>query len=60
MQDYEFLVKKYIYKKAIDWFKKAAQQGHHDAMFNLGIMTLQGEGVSKSYTIAYSWFQKCV
>ena len=52
--------KKYIYKKAIDWFKKAAQQGHHDAMFNLGIMTLQGEGVSKSYTIAYSWFQKCV
>ena len=52
--------KKKKYKKAIEFFKKSAKQGHADAMFNLGIMTLQGEGVSKSYSEAYSWFQKCV
>ena len=50
--------KKYI--KSIQWFQKSAAQGHAAAMVNLGIMTLHGEGVAKSYSKAHSWFQKCL
>ena len=26
------------YKKAIEWYEKAAEQGHAEAQFNLGLM----------------------
>ena len=33
------------YKKAVEWYKKAAKQGHADAQYSLGIMYERGQGV---------------
>ncbi len=34
----------------------AAEQGHADAQFNLGLMYARGEGVLLDYVLAYMWF----
>ena len=40
------------YKKAIEWYKKAAEQGHADAQYNLGVMYENGDGVDQSDKMA--------
>lgn len=44
------------YKKAKEWFEKAASGGFADAQYNLGAMYENGESVKTSYIDAYMWF----
>ena len=37
------------------WYRRAADQGHAQAQFNLGIMYAKGEGVAENYIQAYRW-----
>ena len=46
------------YAKVIEWYHKAANQGHIDAQYSLGSMHLTGEGVIKDYTRAAEWYSK--
>ncbi|MHB1184235.1 MAG: tetratricopeptide repeat protein [Desulfobulbia bacterium] len=47
------------YEKAVSWFLKAAEQGHAEAQFNLGVMYFKGKGVlDRDYFEAERWFQK--
>jgi TPR repeat protein len=43
-------------EKAVQWYKKAAEQGHVVAQYNLALMYKNGEGVLQDYIIAYAWF----
>jgi len=40
-------------KMACKWYKLAADQGHHNAQFNLGLMYKKGEGVIQSNELAF-------
>ena len=42
--------------KAVEWYTKAAEQGHADAQNNLGVMYDTGEGVPRDLVRAYVWF----
>jgi TPR repeat protein len=42
----------------VQWFRKAAEQGHAMAQFNLGVMYANGEGVPKDDAEAVKWFRK--
>ena len=44
------------FKKAMNWYLRAAQQDHPSAQNNLGVMYLNGDGVPKDYVQAYMWF----
>jgi TPR repeat protein len=44
--------------KAVELFKKAAEQGNVDAQNNLGVMYYSGEGVSRDTDKAKEWFSK--
>jgi TPR repeat protein len=44
--------------QASQWFKKAAEQGHPDAQFNLAVMYLTGEGVPANLTESVQWMRK--
>ena len=44
--------------KAVDWFTKAAEQGHADAQYKLGIMYKMGEGVNQNYAKAIELYTK--
>ncbi len=48
------------YKKAFDWFEKAAKQGHHDALKQVGLMYFHGEGVAKDLAKAYAYLDVAV
>lgn len=48
-------VKKDI-KKAINWYKKAAQNGNVDAKYNLGVIYERGDGIEIDYEKAARWF----
>ena len=41
--------------EAMKWFRKAAEQGHADAQYNLGIMYKYGNGVPQDYVLAHMW-----
>ncbi len=41
-----------------DAVKKAAEQGHADAQYNLGVMYANGDGVPEDYAEAVRWFRK--
>lgn len=43
------------YKKAKEWFEKAAINKHADAQYNLGSMYENGEYVAINYNTAYMW-----
>ena len=45
-------------KQAVAWYRKAAEQGHSDAQFNLGIMYANGEGVLKDMKLAKKFIQQ--
>jgi len=44
--------------KAVEWYKKAAEQGHAKAQFNLGVDYSNGIGVAKDEAEAVKWYQK--
>ena len=46
------------YKKAIEWYQKAAEQGHADAQYNLGWIYEKGRGVSADNYKALEWYEK--
>jgi len=46
------------YKKALEWYTKAASQGHDRAQFNLGSMYCNGDGVRKNRKKALEWYTK--
>ncbi len=37
------------------WYRKAAEQGHADAQFTLGLMYADGRGVPKDEQMAHFW-----
>jgi TPR repeat protein len=41
---------------AVKWYRKAADQGHASAQFNLGLMYANGEGVPENNIRAYVWW----
>jgi len=45
-------------KKAVKWYRKAAEQGHAEAQHNLARMYSRGEGVEKDYAEASRWYLK--
>ena len=46
------------YAEAAKWFHLAAQQGHADAQFNIGVMYSNGQGVKQDYFEAVKWYRK--
>mmetsp|Transcript_28828 Transcript_28828/g.102030 ORF Transcript_28828/g.102030 Transcript_28828/m.102030 type:complete len:116 (+) Transcript_28828:437-784(+) len=42
---------------AVQWYQRAADQGHPDGQFNLGAMFYDGQGVAQSYDEAEKWFR---
>lgn len=45
-------------KIAADWFTKAALQGLKEAQFNIGLMTVIGQGREKNSDVGVSWLLK--
>lgn len=46
------------YKKAFEWYEKAALRGHADAQFSLGLMYDKGHiGIPKNNVNAYAWYK---
>ena len=46
------------YGKAVEWYTKAAKQGHKDAQYNLAAIYHNGNGVQKNFSQAAEWFRK--
>ena len=44
-------------KKAVKWFRLAAEQGDADTQFNLGLMYANAEGVTQDYKEAINWYK---
>jgi len=44
--------------QAAQWYRKAADQNHSLAQFNLGLMYTKGEGVPQDEAAAVSWMRK--
>jgi len=43
---------------AVEWFRKAAEQGYADAQFRLGLKYEEGCGVDKNESTAVEWYRK--
>jgi TPR repeat protein len=43
------------YKQAVEWYRKAAEQGYEPAQFNLGLMYENGRGVTQDFVQAHKW-----
>ena len=43
------------YRQALDWFRKAAEQGDTQAQYFLGVMLRDGIGTERDYEGAYFW-----
>ncbi len=46
------------YEQAVEYFRKAAEQGHTDAQFYLGYCYENGQGVAQDYMEAVKWYKK--
>ena|SRR5690349_682090 len=46
------------YVEAVKWYRKAAEQNHVWAQYNLGLCYHQGKGVAKDDAEAVKWFRK--
>ena len=46
------------FKEAAKWYRKAAEQGHVSAQYNLGYMYHSGKGVTQDYGEAVKWYRK--
>jgi TPR repeat protein len=47
-----------LYKQAVYWYQKAADQGYAEAQSILGVMYANGKGVLKDDKQAVYWYQK--
>ena len=45
-------------RKAFEWYRKAAEQGHVDAQYNLGVCYGDGLGVAKDGGRVSKWLRK--
>ena len=50
--------RKFLDKKALDWYKKAAEQGNAQAQYNLGWMYREGKGTAQDDKKAVYWWQE--
>jgi TPR repeat protein len=46
------------YSEALKWWLKSAEQGHRQALYNVGILYDKGRGVKQDYAEAASWYLK--
>lgn len=46
------------HKKAVELYKKAAQQDYLPAQFSLGMAYVNGQGVSRDYAMAAKWWDR--
>jgi TPR repeat protein len=46
------------YDKALEYYQKAADQGHANAQYNLGGMYGKGQGVGQDFREAIKWWRK--
>ena len=46
------------YEKAMEWFRRAAEQGNAAAHYNLACCYYNGQGVQKDHGKAVEWLQK--
>ncbi len=46
------------YPTALRIFQQFADQGYADAQFNLGVMYVEGQGVTQDYAAALRWYRK--
>lgn len=44
--------------EAVAWYRKAAELGNTDAMYNLGVILQAGSGIAKNETEAVAWYRK--
>ncbi|MHC4258476.1 MAG: tetratricopeptide repeat protein, partial [Planctomycetota bacterium] len=44
--------------RAVEWLRKAAEQGHLDAQCDLGMMYQSGRGVKRNMNHAIQWWVK--
>ena len=42
--------------KPFIWFRKAAEQGHPKAQYNLGVIYAKGRGITKDMDEAKKWY----
>ena len=45
-------------QEAARWFRRAAERGHADAQYHLGLMYLNGQGVRPAYNAAARWLRE--
>lgn len=48
----------HLFKEAVSWFRKSADQGNAQAQLNLGLMYQKGVGTEQNNEQAVSWFRK--
>ena len=46
------------YAQALDWYRKAAEQGNSDGQFNLASLLEHGQGTAVDVTQAVSWYRR--
>ena len=46
------------FEQAVYWFKEAAKQKHAEAMYNLGVCFVNGEGVEKNKTTGLGFIRQ--
>ena len=46
------------YQQALEWYRKAADEGDAGAMNNIGILYYNAEGVERDLVEAYAWFAR--
>jgi S1-C subfamily serine protease len=46
------------HREAVNWYRKAAEQGHASAQLNLGVMYDNGQGVPQDHREAVNWYRK--
>lgn len=46
------------YAEALTWYRRAAEQGHADAQYEIGHLYHNGHGVSQSYAEAAQWYRR--
>ena len=45
-------------EKSFYWFRKAADEGNQNAMFNVGLFYAKGFGVERDFAVAADWMEK--
>lgn len=45
-------------KKAMKWFRLAAEEGCPDSQYNIGILFENGDGITKNDTEAVKWYRR--